>query len=202
LRAQLGAATTTGSRAGLPTRGARPGRPWGRPERLIGLRGMTVLRHHKVRRRVLRDAPGPPQRRLRPPRAAQTRRESPFYPDQGRWHCRPGCARQDVPIAVADFALCRVASGALWCCRCYDPASTSRVRRHRASPSSPPSSLCLTRCWTSSWADQRALVGASHQSLLSAFLAAHHGLQAAQGPPRRRLRPQCATRGCLSSSVR
>jgi hypothetical protein len=199
LRAQLGAATTTGSRAGLPTRGARPGRPWGRPERLIGLRGMTVLRHHKVRRRVLRDAPGPPQRRLRPPRAAQTRRAPRNHP--GSRHRHPTSSTWAPTIASSEFALCCVASGALWCRKCYDPASTSRVRRHRASPSSPPSSLCRMRCRTSSWADQRALVGASYQSLLSAFLAARHGLQAAQGPPRRRLRPQCATRGCLSSSV-
>ena len=77
-----------------------------------------------ARRCGLRVAAGPPQRRLPPPRAARTRRESPFYPDQGRWHRRPGCARQDAPIAVADFALCRVASGALWCCRCARPTST------------------------------------------------------------------------------
>jgi hypothetical protein len=117
-----------------------------------------------ARRRVLRDAAAPPQRRLRPPRAARTRRAPRNHP--GSRHRRPTSSTWAPTIASSEFALCCVASGALWCRKCYDPASTSRVRRHRASPSSPPSSLCLTRCWTSSWADQRALVGASYQSLL------------------------------------
>ena len=64
---------------------------------------------------------------------------------RGRRHRRPGCACQDAPIAVADFALCRMASGALWCRRCACPTSTCRLRGHQASPRSMWSSYCPSR---------------------------------------------------------
>ena len=91
-------------------------------------------------------------------RAARARRASPNHPRSRPAAPPPGCSTRDALIAVPNFALCRVASGALWCRRCSDSTSTCRVRGHRASPSSPPSSICPS-CRSSSWSPRSSRRG-------------------------------------------
>jgi hypothetical protein len=109
--------------AGLPTHGGAARTAVDRLERLFRLRGTTVLDI----KRFAAAGSAPLQAR----HSAGRRRHAPrerdvcpqFTPDPGRWHRRPTCSTRAPLIAVSDFALCRVAAGALWCRRCSDPTS-------------------------------------------------------------------------------
>jgi hypothetical protein len=92
--------------AGLPAHGGAARTAAGRLERLFGLRGTTVL---DIKRCAAAGSAPLSARHSAGcrPRAPRERDGCPhFPPDRGRWHRRPGCARQDAPIVVADFALC------------------------------------------------------------------------------------------------
>ena len=95
-----------------------------------------------------------------------------FTPDRGRRPGQPTCSTRGPLIVAEALATCRAALGALRCRRCICPASTCRVRGHRASPSLLPSSLCPTRRRTLSRGDKRVLVSAFQLSLLPSPAAA------------------------------